>query len=142
MIGRVRFDKSRRNFRQYPTPPSKSWTCFRFRGMNIWINADTFTAFGRTPAGEMQWSRKSASVVTSRANDGESFKLCLLRRSRAYVRLDVSLGVGVEYDHIVEVGCHLLQALDNLVDNLDAPPGRSTAALWYDEAFREARGSS
>ena len=33
--------------------------------------------------------------------------------------LDVSRRVGVEDDHIVEVGYHQFQALDNLVDNLD-----------------------
>ena len=37
--------------------------------------------------------------------------------------LDVSRWVGVEENHIVEVGRHLFQAIDNLVDILDEPPG-------------------
>ena len=37
--------------------------------------------------------------------------------------LDVSRRVGVGDDHIVEVGRHLFQALYDLVDNLDQPPG-------------------
>ena len=37
--------------------------------------------------------------------------------------LDVSRRVGVEDDHIVEVSLHLFQALYDLVDNLDEPPG-------------------
>ena len=37
--------------------------------------------------------------------------------------IDVSRPVGVEYDHIVEVGHHLFQALYNLVGILDKPPG-------------------
>ena len=36
--------------------------------------------------------------------------------------LDVSRRVGVEDEHIVEVGRHLFRALYNLVDNLDEPP--------------------
>ena len=36
--------------------------------------------------------------------------------------LDVGRRVGVEDDHIVEVGGHLFQAFYNLVDNLDEPP--------------------
>ena len=37
--------------------------------------------------------------------------------------LDVSRRVGVEDDHIVEVGRHLFQALYDLLQNLDEPPG-------------------
>ena len=32
--------------------------------------------------------------------------------------LDLNSRVGVEDDHIVEAGCHLIQALYNVVDNL------------------------
>ena len=46
--------------------------------------------------------------------------------------LDVIRRVGVEHDRIVEVGRQLFQALFDLVDNLDEPPGRSTAALGHD----------
>ena len=55
--------------------------------------------------------------------------------------LDVSRRVGIEDNHIVEVGRHLFQALHNLVYNLE-PPGRSAAALGRDEPLLEARGSS
>ena len=50
----------------------------------------------------------------------------------------MSSRVGVEDDHIVEVGRHLFQALDNVVDNLDDPPGRSAAALGHGEPLIEA----
>ena len=43
--------------------------------------------------------------------------------------LDTSRRVGVEDDHIVEVSLHLFQALCNLVDDLDEPPGE-TLLLW------------
>ena len=33
--------------------------------------------------------------------------------------------VGVEHDDVVEVSCHLCQALDHLIDNLDEPPRRA-----------------
>ena len=56
--------------------------------------------------------------------------------------LDVSRRVGFEDDHIVEIGRHLFQALYDLVDNLDEPPGLSTAALGHDEPLDEARGSA
>ena len=54
----------------------------------------------------------------------------------------MSRRVGVEDDHIVEVGRHLFQALDNLVDNLDEPPGRSAAALGHGYPRIEARGGA
>ena len=56
--------------------------------------------------------------------------------------LDVSRRVGAEDDHIFQVGRYLSLALDNLFDNLDEPPGRSTAALGHDVPFIEARGSA
>ena len=56
--------------------------------------------------------------------------------------LDVSRRVGVEDDHIVEVGRHLFQALNNLVRHLDEPPGPSVAAVGHGEPFIEARGSA
>ena len=43
--------------------------------------------------------------------------------------LDVSRRFGVEGDHIVEVGRHMFYAVDNLVDDPDKPPGRSTSTL-------------
>ena len=55
--------------------------------------------------------------------------------------LDVSCWVGPEDYHIVEVGCHLFQALYNLVQNPDDTPARSAAALWHDEPLTEARVS-
>ena len=55
--------------------------------------------------------------------------------------LDVNRRVGVADDHIVEVGCHLFQALYNLVQNPDDTPARSAAALWHDEPLTEARVS-
>ena len=37
--------------------------------------------------------------------------------------LDVSRRIGVEDDHIVEMGCHLFQARYGRVDNFDKPRG-------------------
>ena len=56
--------------------------------------------------------------------------------------LDLNSRVGVEDDHIVEAGCHLIQALYNVVDNLDQPPGRRAASLGHDVPLIEARGSA
>ena len=46
--------------------------------------------------------------------------------------LDVSFRIGFEHDHTLEVGRHLVQTLDNLVDRLDEPAGRNTATLGHD----------
>ena len=56
--------------------------------------------------------------------------------------LDVSRRVGVENDHIVEVGHHLEQALCNFVNDFDELPGRSAAALGHDEPLIEVHGSA
>ena len=53
--------------------------------------------------------------------------------------LDVSVRVGVEDHHTAEVGHHLFQALCNVVDYLDEPPGRGAAALRHDQLLIEAR---
>ena len=51
----------------------------------------------------------------------------------------MSYRVGLDDDNI-KVGRYLFQTFDYLVDNLDEPPGRSTAALGHDEPLIEARG--
>ena len=56
--------------------------------------------------------------------------------------VDVSRRVGIEDHHIVKVGLHLFQAVHDLVDNLDKPLARSTAALGHDTPLIEARESA
>ena len=53
---------------------------------------------------------------------------------------DVSRGVGVEDDDVVEVGGDAIQVLDDFVDDLDEPPGRGVAASRHEEAPEESRG--
>ena len=48
--------------------------------------------------------------------------------------------VGVEHDDIVEVSCHLCQALDNLIENRYEPPRRGAAALRHNEPLIKASG--
>ena len=50
--------------------------------MGMRAKADTFSAFGRTPAGEMEWPRKSVSVAPRLAFEGKSLRLCLSSRSK------------------------------------------------------------
>ena len=48
--------------------------------------------------------------------------------------------VGVEHDDVVKVGGDAFEVFDDLVDDLDEPPGRGTAALRHDEPFEKPRG--
>ena len=48
--------------------------------------------------------------------------------------------VGVENDDVVKVGADASEVFDDLVDNLDEPPWRGTAALRHDEAFEKPIG--
>ena len=99
-------------------------TCLRSRGMGFLITTEILSAFGRTPAGEVERLKKAASVEPRRAFEGDNLRLRLrgALEERTH-RLDVGRRVGVEDDYIVEVGGHLFQALYNLVDSLDEPPG-------------------
>ena len=71
-------------------------------GIGILINADTFSAFGRRPAGE-KWPRKFAFVARNRA-----FEVML---SKAFEeganRLDIRYRMGIEHIDMVEVCRHL-----------------------------------
>ena len=53
---------------------------------------------------------------------------------------DVTGGVGVEDDAVVEVGSDAVEALDDLVDDLDEPPWSSAASLWHSQPLEETRG--
>ena len=55
-------------------------TCFRSRGMGILIKAGNLSAFGHTPAGEIEWPKHSVSVASRPAFAGENVRLCLRRR--------------------------------------------------------------
>ena len=46
---------------------------------------------------------------------------------------DMGRGVGVEDDDVVEVGADAVEFFDDLVGDLDKPPGRGVAALGPDE---------
>ena len=54
-------------------------TSVRSRGMGILIKATNLSAFGHTPAGEMEWPKNSASVASRPAFVGENLRLCLRR---------------------------------------------------------------
>ena len=51
-------------------------------------------------------------------------------------------GVGVEDGDVVEVGGDAVEVFDDLVDDLDEPPGRGVAALKHDDPFEESSGGS
>ena len=53
VIGRIRFDKSRRNLRIFPTPTSNVRTSFRSQCMGILTNVDHISSLGCTTADEM-----------------------------------------------------------------------------------------
>ena len=53
---------------------------------------------------------------------------------------DVKGGVGIEDDDVVEVGSDAVEALDELVDDLDEPPRRSAASLWHNQPLEESHG--
>ena len=76
-------------------------------GIGILINADTFCAFGRRPAGEMEWLRNFASVAPNRAFEGGSMRLCFRRRSKRERIVDMRYRIEIEHNDIVEVCRHL-----------------------------------
>ena len=55
---------------------------------------------------------------------------------------DVSGGIRVEHDNIIEVGGHVGQAFDDFIDHLEEPLRRQAAPLWHDQPLEEARGSA
>ena len=59
--------------------------------------AETLTAFGRIPAGEMEWPRTFASVAPRRAFEGESLRLCLLIRRSKRARIVLAWAVGSDF---------------------------------------------
>ena len=54
--------------------------------------------------------------------------------------VDVGSRIGGEHDDVVEVGGDAFKVCDDLVDDLDEPPGRGTAALRHDEPLEEPYG--
>ena len=72
------------------------------------INADTFSAFGRKPGGEMEWPRNLASVAPNRAFEGGKLEVML---SKAFEEgancVDMRYRIGIEHNGIVEVCRHL-----------------------------------
>ena len=55
------------------------------------------------------------------AFEGESMTCFRKRRKKPFIS-DVKGGVGIEDDHVVEVGSDAVEAFDDLVDDLDEPP--------------------
>ena len=53
---------------------------------------------------------------------------------------DVKGGVSVEDDDVTEVGSKAVEALDDLVDDLDEPPWSSAASLRHYQPLEETRG--
>lgn len=51
-------------------------------GMSVTVTVENLAAFGRTPAGEKMWPRKSASVEPICAFDSDSLRLCWRRRRK------------------------------------------------------------
>ena len=72
---------------------------------------------------------------------GELRVMLALPLEEGTYRLDTSRRIRVQHGHVVEVDCHLFEALDDLVDDLHEPAERSTAALGH-ETLIEARGST
>ena len=82
LIGRSLLDTSGKKLLQWLILPISARTCFTSLGIGILANANTFSALGRRPAGEMEWPRKFASVAPNRAFLRERFRLCFRRRSK------------------------------------------------------------
>ena len=49
-------------------------------------------------------------------------------------------GVGAEDDDVIEEGSNAVEALDDLVDDLDKSPWSSAASLWHYQPLEETRG--
>ena len=74
------------------------------------------------------------------AFEGESLRLCFRRQEELLHISDVKGGVGVKDDDVVEVSSDAVEALGDLVDDLDEPAWNSAASLWHSQPPEEARG--
>ena len=103
--------------------------------------AYTFRAFGMMPARKMVRRRKSAPLAPAVALEGGSFILCSRKsRENSIIFGGVKGGVGVEDDGVIEIGSEAVEALDDLVDDLDEPPWSRAASLWHYQPLEETRG--
>ena len=53
---------------------------------------------------------------------------------------DVSEGIRIEDDDIIEAGGHVGKTFKDFVDHLDEPSRRRAVPLWHDQPLKEARG--
>ena len=56
--------------------------------------------------------------------------------------VDMGIWVGVEDYDVVEVGVYSVEALDDLINDLDEPAGRGAATLRNDEPLEESGGGT
>ena len=94
--------------------------------MGMRVKADTFSALGRTAAGQMELPKKLASVAPSRAFEGESLILCLRSRS-VRARVVLAWAGGSESNTISSSRYAATTCSKNLVTR------RRAAALRHDQ---------
>ena len=83
MIGRIRLDKLRRKNTIVPHTTHQGAHLHYISRHGHLDQCGFFCTFGRTPVGEMEWAKKTASVAPRRAFEGENLMLCLRRRSKS-----------------------------------------------------------
>ena len=83
VIGRIRLDRSRRNNAIVPHTAQQDTHLLEIPRHGHFDQGGIFSAFGRTPAGEIEWPKRSVSVAPRRALEGENVRLCLRRRSKS-----------------------------------------------------------
>ena len=71
-------------------------TCLTSVGIDILVSSDAFSAFGRRPAGEMEWPKNFALVAPKRAFEGESLILLCFRRRSKRERIVRTCAIGSE----------------------------------------------
>ena len=75
------------------------------------------------------------------AFEGESLRLCFRRQEELLHISDVKGGVGVKDDDVVEVSSDAVEALGDLVDDLDEPAWNSACLLYTSPSPRDKRQS-
>ena len=88
------------------------------------------------PAGEMGVTEKiSVGGVDLRLRKREMKVVFSQLLEQSLNGEDVSGGIRIEHDNVIEVGGHVGNAFDYFVHHLDEPSRRRASPLWHDQPF-------
>ena len=85
------------------------------------VEAGTFSALGCSPASEMKWMKKSASVAHSQTFERENLMYEMQPLEENPDGLDVGSRVRIKHNHVVEVHRYLIETFYTLVSHAHIP---------------------